>query len=302
MTGAVDQPASGVRRVLAPNPSAMCAEGTNTYILGEGAVVVIDPGPAIPRHVDTVLAALSPGEVVVAICVTHSHLDHSAAAPTLAQRTGAPVCAFGGPGAGRSAVMADLAQRGLSEGGEGLDHNFRPDRILRDGDAVDFGAERLGALWTPGHCSNHLSFLWRGIGFSGDHVMGWASSLISPPDGDLTAYMDSLTLLEAAAPGVLLPGHGAPVADPAARIAALRHHRQARGASILAALHSGIDTVPALTRHIYTETPAALRPAAERNVFAHLIDLCRKNQAQALGDLAFAARFVPGLGGRNSDK
>lgn len=302
VTGGFDRPVPGVRRVLAANPSPMCAEGTNTYILGEGAVVVIDPGPAMTQHVDAVLGALRPGEEVVAICVTHSHLDHSAAAPALAARTGAPVCAFGGPGAGRSAVMAGLAQTGMIAGGEGVDHDFRPDRILGDGDTVAFGAGRLVALWTPGHCSNHMCFITDGICFSGDHVMGWASSLISPPDGDLTAYMHSLTALETAAPRVLLPGHGAPVGDPAARIGALRRHRQAREAAILTALRAGIDSVPALTGHIYTETPAALRPAAERNVFAHLIDLCAKRQARPRGALAFTARFEHRTGDENSGK
>lgn len=289
----VDRPTDGVRRVLAPNPSTMCAEGTNSYILGQGAVVVVDPGPPIPAHVDALIAALEPDERIVAICVTHSHLDHSGAATALAQRTGAPVCAFGGPEAGRSAVMAELSARGQTEGGEGVHIGFLPDRILPDGGAVQFGNERLTALWTPGHCSNHLCFLWRDIGFCGDHVMGWASSLISPPDGDLTAYMHSLDLLEAAEPRILLPGHGAPVLDPVDRIRDLRAHRLMRASAVLAGLRAGIVTVPDLTRHIYTDTPPALMPAAERNVFAHLIDLYVKNQARSVGELSFHAKFAP---------
>lgn len=291
MMSGVDSPVPGVRRVLAPNPSAMCAEGTNSYIVGQGAVAVIDPGPSIPAHVDALMAALKSGEQIVAICVTHSHLDHSGAAPLLAQRTDAPVCAFGGPTAGHSALMADLARRGLTYGGEGVDAAFTPDRILPDGGAVVFGDQHLTALWTPGHCGNHLCFMWGDICFSGDHVMGWASTLISPPDGDLTAYMHSLLRLEAASPGILLPGHGAPVTNPAARIAALRAHRLMREAEVINALRAGISTVTDLTRHIYTDTPAALIHAAERNVFAQLIDLVSRNVVRSVGELAFHADF-----------
>lgn len=278
--------------MLAPNPSVMCAEGTNSYILGQGAVVVIDPGPHIPLHVDALMAALDVGERIVAICITHSHLDHSGAAPLLAQRSDAPVFAFGGPGAGRSALMTDLAQRGLTHGGEGVDADFKPDRILPDGSAVAFGEHRLTAVWTPGHCSNHLCFMWGDICFSGDHVMGWASTLISPPDGDLTAYMDSLLRLERAAPRLLLPGHGAPVTDPAARIVALRAHRLTREAAILEAVRAGVRTVADLTRQVYTDTPSALIPAAQRNVFAQLIDLVSKGLVQSVGELAFHAEFT----------
>jgi len=133
------------------------------------------------------------------------------------------------------------------------------------------------ALHTPGHFGNHLSFLWQGCAFSGDHVMGWASTLISPPDGDLAEYLASLDRLAAAAPARLFCGHGAPVEDPAARIGELAHHRNARSAQILAALATTPCDIATLVAHLYSDTPAALHPAAARNVLAHLIDLEENN-------------------------
>lgn len=288
--------AEGLRLVLAPNPSPMTAQGTNSYLLGEGAVTLIDPGPADPAHLRAILAALAPGERIARILVSHAHLDHSPGARPLAQATGAPVLAFGTADAGRSARMqALLAQegttpgtaRGMHGGGEGVDAAFAPDETLRDGARLDIGGQVLTALHTPGHFGNHLCFLWGDALFSGDHVMGWAPSLVSPPDGDLTDFMDSLDRLEALGPVRLYPGHGAPVADGPARIRELRAHRLAREAAIRAAIASGIVTARGITRAVYTDIAPMMLPAAERNVLAHLIDL------QTRGLLHFPARLGP---------
>lgn len=304
MTSDTDRPAlellePGLRRVLAPNPSPMTERGTNTYLLGQGAVAVIDPGPAMETHLQAILAALAPGERVSHILVTHSHRDHSGLARPLAAATGAPVLAFGPSGAGRSPAMAALAAQGGIGGGEGMDEGFAPDRRLADGEVVAGAGWQLTALWTPGHFSNHLCFAAsggpgggdghaEGAIFTGDHVMGWSSSLISPPDGDMGAFMASLARLAARPARRLYPGHGAPVDDPAGRIAALTAHRRAREAAILAALAPAPLDLAAITARAYPETPPALRPAAERNAFAHLLDLASRNLAEPSGP--------PGLG------
>lgn len=262
-----------LRCVRAPNPGPLTGTGTNTWIVGTGSVAVIDPGPDDPRHMARILGALGPQERVSHILVTHSHLDHSPLARPLAQATGAPVCAFGTSRAGRSTMMEALAADGSLGGGEGVDHSFRPDITLADGAQLDVGAETLRALWTPGHFGNHLCFLWRGDAFSGDHVMGWATTLVSPPDGDLTAFMSSLDRLEQAAPARLFPGHGEPVDPAIARIRALREHRRAREAAILQALSAGPRTISQITAAVYHDTPPELLRAARRNVLAHLIDL-----------------------------
>lgn len=289
--GAVERPEPGLRRVLAPNPSPMTHHGTNSYILGEGRVAVIDPGPADPGHLAALLAALAPGERVSHILVTHAHLDHSALARPLAEATGAPVLAFGPATAGRSARMAALAAAGGLAGGEGVDHGLVPDLTLADGDEVAGEGWRLRALHTPGHFGNHLSLVWGEAVFSGDHVMGWASSLISPPDGDMGAYMASLAHLAAACPARLYPGHGAVVADAGTRVAELTAHRRAREAALRAALAEGPADATSLALRLYHDTPAALLPAAARNVLAHLLDLTDRKLAEPEGALAMSARF-----------
>ncbi|WP_415184542.1 MBL fold metallo-hydrolase [Phaeovulum sp.] len=275
---------NGVRMVRAANPSAMTLSGTNTYIIGTGDVAVIDPGPTLPSHFKAILAALAPGERVSHIFVTHAHLDHSPLARPLAEATGAQVLAFGPPTAGRSAVMTALAKTGLSSGGEGVDHGFTPDIRLTNGEAVAHGDWSLTALHTPGHFCNHLCFQWRDIVFSGDHVMGWASTLISPPDGDLSDYLASLAYLRTVSARVFYSGHGDPIGHPNQRLDDLIRHRQGRTAQILDALTHGPATPADLTARIYTDTPKALMAAARRNVFAHLIDLTLKNQITADGE------------------
>lgn len=289
--GRVEVLEDGLRMVLAPNPSPMTLYGTNSYILGEGRVAVIDPGPDDPAHLAALLAALAPGERVSHILVTHAHRDHSPLARALAAETGAPVLAFGDARAGRSSLMERLAARGDLRGGEGVDAGFAPDTRLADGETVAGDGWEVRALHMPGHFGNHLCFQWNDAVFSGDHVMGWASSLVSPPDGDMGAYMASLDRLAATGARRLYSGHGAPIADAQERIADLARHRRTREAAIREALRDGEADAASLAARIYSDTPAALMPAAARNVFAHLIDLMERNIAEPHGELAAATRF-----------
>ncbi|WP_281841973.1 MBL fold metallo-hydrolase [Sinisalibacter aestuarii] len=292
LPGTVVPLAPGIRRILAPNPSPMTFWGTNTFVIGEGEVTLLDPGPALPVHFNAILAGLAPGERVARILVSHAHLDHSPLAQPLAEATGARVLAFGGATAGRSEVMADLAARGLTGGGEGVDTTFAPDEPLEDGETIDIGGGlTLEAIWTPGHMSNHLSFALGDTVFTGDHVMGWASTLISPPDGDLTAFLASCARLRTRTDRIFHPAHGAAVTDPADRLDWLVAHRKARESAILDALAPRPSDIPTLTARIYTDTPATLLPAAERNVFAHLIDLTTRGLVRPGPALAPNALF-----------
>lgn len=272
-----------IRHVRADNPSPLTGDGTNTWIVGTGRVAVIDPGPALEAHLSAILAALAPGEAVSHIIVTHAHLDHSALARPLSARTGAPVLAYGDAASGRSAVMSALVARGFAAGGEGADLSFRPDQLLADGDRIEGGDWSLTALHTPGHMGGHLCLAAGDLLFSGDHVMGWSSTIVSPPDGDMGDYMASLGRLAEGSWRRLLPGHGAPVEAPSARIAELAAHRREREAQILDALRDGPAPAEALARRIYSEIPASLLPAACRNVLAHLIDLAGRNEIATEG-------------------
>lgn len=291
-TGRVISPEPGLRRVRADNPSPMTHTGTNSYILGQGEVAVIDPGPALPGHLDAILGALAPGERVGAILVTHSHLDHSPLARPLAERTGAPILAAGPSDWGRSGTMEALARSGLAGGGEGVDPDFTPDRRVADGETLAGDWGEIEVIATPGHMANHIAFAWRGMLFSGDMVMGWSTSLVSPPDGDMGAFMSSMARLASRSDRIHYPGHGAPVETPAARVADLIAHRQGREAQIARALERhGPDTAAGLAARIYTEIDPRLLPAAERNVLAHLIDMAEKNLARPEGELSATARF-----------
>ncbi|ABD54749.1 MBL fold metallo-hydrolase [Jannaschia sp. CCS1] len=279
--------APDLRRITAPNPSPMTFTGTQTYILGQGEVSVIDPGPAVPQHMHAILGALQPGESVARILVTHSHLDHSPLARPLAQATGAPIFAAGPSDWGRSAVMTALGD--AVGGGEGIDPDFAPDERIRGGDII----EGIEVLETPGHMANHLSFVWGDALFSGDLAMGWSTSLVSPPDGDMTAFFASLEMLRARQDRIYYPGHGEPVTHPQARCAELIAHRRGREAQILAALAQiGPASADTLARHIYTDVAAALLPAAARNVLAHLIDLRTRAQITTSDPLHKDALFA----------
>ena len=292
MTHDVLQP--GLRRVTAPNPSPMTYTGTQSYLVGEGDVVVIDPGPALPAHHDAILAALAPGERITQILVTHSHLDHSPLAAPLSQATGAPVLAAGGSDWGRRPVMQGLADSGLIGGGEGVDDAFQPDTQIAEGDRIDGPWGAIEVLETPGHMANHLSFAWDDVLFSGDLVMGWSTSLVSPPDGDMTAFFASVDRLAARGrERIYYPGHGDPVTAPQARCAELLTHRRGREAQILSALAEiGPTSAGKLAAHIYTDVAPQLLPAAARNVLAHLIDLAERKQISTPGPIAADTTFA----------
>ncbi len=289
--GIAKQLEPGLRRVIAPNPSPMTLHGTNSYILGEGRVAIIDPGPADLAHFTALLAALAPGEKVTHILVTHAHLDHSPLARPLAEATGAPVLAFGDARSGRSALMEKLAETGGLEGGEGVDAGFSPDEEVSDDSTISGPDWTIKAWHTPGHFGNHLCFQWGEAIFSGDQVMGWASSLVSPPDGDMGAYMASLDRLSALRPQRMYSGHGAPIPDALARITELSTHRRERETTIRNALSEGPANAITLAHKIYTDTPAGLLRAAARNVFAHLIDLTERNLVEPCGALSFGTSF-----------
>ena len=291
MIGVAESLEPGLRRIVAPNPSPMTYRGTNTYLLGTRGLAVIDPGPENDAHLESILAAVEPGQQITHIFVTHSHLDHSPLALPLAARSGAPVLAFGAARAGRSEVMQTLAARGLMGGGEGIDEAFTPDQTLPDGAVVEGDGWTLEALHTPGHIGNHLCLGWGDACFSADHVMGWASSLVSPPDGDLTDFMSSCARLQKRDWRVFYPGHGGAIEDPAGRLEWLIAHRLSREAAILEALKAGPQDAATLAQMIYTETPPALLGAATRNVLAHLVDLTGKFQVSSVGPLQGDATF-----------
>lgn len=245
----------------------------------------------MPAHLEALHGALRPGQRISHILVTHSHVDHSPLAARLAHETGAQVHAFGPSGTGRSDVMQRLAAAGLADAGEGVDPEFSPDVALADGAVIEGPDWRLTALWTPGHLGNHMCFAGGEVVFCGDLVMGWASSLVSPPDGDLTDFMASCHRLRTLPAQVYHAGHGAPITNPMERLDWLIAHREGREAAILATLRSGPATARGLAERIYTDTPPALMEAATRNVLAHLIDLYGKSRVTPRGELTETAAF-----------
>lgn len=268
--------APGLWRLTAPNPSAMTFTGTNSYLLGDSRLVVIDPGPDDPRHLAALLQLIA-GRRVEAIVVTHAHRDHSALGPALARATGAPVLAFPPADPGDP----DIAAAWGAGGGDGIDRDFRPDGHLPDGACLPVEGGTLRALHTPGHLGDHLCLAREGQLFSGDHVMGWSTSVVAPPEGDMAAYVASLHRLAQEDWRIALPGHGAAITDPAGRIAALIAHRRARESRVRAALGPHPATLSEITRAAYPDTPTQMLPLAARNCLAHLIDLQARGLARS---------------------
>jgi glyoxylase-like metal-dependent hydrolase (beta-lactamase superfamily II) len=260
----------GIRRIVAENPGPFTFLGTGTYVVGQGEVAVIDPGPELPEHVDALLEQLGQ-ERVSHILVTHTHRDHSPAARLLQARTGAPTYGFGPHGGGDHEVEA------------GADLDFEPDIAIADGAVLEGSGWRLEALHTPGHTSNHLCFAFpreRAL-FCGDHVMGWSTTVIQPPDGVMADYMAQLRRLRLRHERTYWPTHGAPIADPAAHLDALIAHRLARREKVLAALETRprrpIELVP---RAYEASLDRRLHSAAAQSLLAHLIELAGEGLAR----------------------
>ncbi|MGD9704549.1 MAG: MBL fold metallo-hydrolase [Acidimicrobiia bacterium] len=268
-----------VRRVVANNPSKYTYLGTGTYIVGHGEVAVIDPGPAIESHREALAAALA-GEQVRSILVTHCHADHSPLAAWLRDESGAPTYAFGPHG-----EVETLDDEMKPE--EAIDLAFVPDIVLGDGSLVEGPGWTFEAVHTPGHTSNHLCFALaeeRTL-FSGDHVMGWSTTVITPPDGDMRAYCGSLEKLLRRNGDVLYrPTHGGPITDPRPFVEAYLAHRLDREAQVLAAVGSGLIEIPAIVAALYADVREELHKAAGRSVFAHLVKLVADEAVAVAGD------------------
>jgi glyoxylase-like metal-dependent hydrolase (beta-lactamase superfamily II) len=263
-----------VRRLIAPNKGPFTFTGTCSYIVGESRVAIIDPGPADEAHVAALIAAAGPAEIE-AILVTHTHRDHSPGARLLKAATGAPIigCAAHAPIENDSSGRLDASHD--------LDH--APDRVLADGEVFAGHGHSLEAVATPGHASNHLAFalLEEDALFSGDHVMGWSTSVIAPPDGDMADYMRSLEKLQARGGSVYWPGHGDVVEDPQRLVRGYIQHRRQREAAILARLAGGDRTIAQIVAAIYPGLDERLQKGAALSVLAHLEDLTRRGKARS---------------------
>jgi glyoxylase-like metal-dependent hydrolase (beta-lactamase superfamily II) len=272
-----------VRRLVAPNASPFTFNGTCTYIVGEGAVAIVDPGLDDDSHLSAILAAVE-GETVETILVTHTHRDHSPGAKRLREATGARVV-------GAAPFVA------TGDGTAGLDsahdRDYSPDAVLADGERLQGVGYTVEAVATPGHCSKHLCFALvdEGALFSGDHVMAWSTSVVAPPDGSMRAYMASLDKLRLRAETVYWPGHGGPVVEPKRYLRALIHHRRQREASILSALGEGPQTIPTLVAKIYVGIDPSLTRAAGLSTLAHLEDLGERGQVVAAAEDGGETRY-----------
>lgn len=265
-----------VRRLLARNPSPFTFTGTGTFVVGSGTVAVIDPGPDDPAHIAALLDALA-GETVSHIVITHTHMDHSPAAPALKAATGA--------------LIVGCAPLALSDDGPradaGFDASYAPDQVMADGDSIHGPGWTLTAVHTPGHTSNHLCFALpqEKALFTGDHVMGWSTTVVAPPDGDMADYMASLQKLIGRDDAIYHPTHGEPVTDPQRFVKHLLAHRRQREGQILRAMDEGLVTIPAMVAAMYAMVDKRLHAAAGRSVLAHLIDLESRGQVARAGDV-----------------
>ena len=269
----------GIARLLADNPSPYTFTGTQTYLVGDAEAVVIDPGPDLPGHVEAIVAALG-GRRLVAIACTHTHRDHSPASRALAVATGAPVVGCAPLAIDSVGPRADAS----------FDFDYAPDRVLGDGEAIEVDGKRLVAVATPGHTSNHLCFAFGDALFSGDHVMGWSTTVVVPPDGDMGAYMQSLDKLRRRDDRIYYPAHGPAVTRPQQLVRGMIGHRMQRERQILKRLEAGDRTVAEIVAAAYPGLDPRLVPAAGGSVTAHLVDLERRGMVErGEGDLWNAA-------------
>lgn len=282
--GEVSQIAPGIRRVIAENPSPFTLYGTGTYILGRGEVAVIDPGPTDGAHIANLLEALE-GETISHILITHTHMDHSPGCRLLQAHTDAKSYAYGPHGAGK------LEQGVPVE--EGGDMEFEPDELVGDGDVLTGGDWSVECVYTPGHTSNHMCYQLRESKalFTGDHVMGWSTSIISPPDGDMGAYMASLDRLLERDDAVYWPTHGPCIDDPKPHVGAFVEHRLARERQIIECVQKGVHRIEDMVPMMYTELPEFMYPAAARSVLASMEHLVGNGTLKADGGVHLQAAY-----------
>ena len=282
--GVVEQVAPMIRRVIARNPSPFTFHGTGTYIIGHGEVAIIDPGPALPEHVDALLDAVR-GETITHILVTHTHRDHSPACQLLQQVCAAPSYAFGAHGAGRDDVGSVVE--------EGGDYEFTPDHVVTDGTIIQGLNWSAECVYTPGHTSNHVCYQLRETKtlFSGDHVMGWSTSVIVPPDGDMGRYLTSLEKLLTRDDAVYWPTHGPSVDDPKTLVRALIQHRQEREQQILTCLRQGLNKIDQMLPRMYPELPERMTPAAARSTLAALLHLQQQGRVRCADVACLSSHF-----------
>jgi hydroxyacylglutathione hydrolase len=278
--GVVEEVVPGVRRILCNNASPFTFTGTVSYLVGRGNVALIDPGPDDAAHAQAIMDAVK-GETITHIFVTHTHMDHSPNTPRLKAATGAKVYADGNPLVSRAMFEGD---KKTSE--HGGDTSFHADVKLVDGQTVQGDGWALQAVSTPGHASNHMAFAWadRKILFSGDHVMGWSTSVVSPPDGSMLDYMASIEKLLARDEDLYFCGHGPEIRDAKTYVRFLKRHRKAREDSILHRLAKGPADIPTIVRASYIGIDPRLVPAAGRSVFAHLEDLVARKVVATEGE------------------
>jgi glyoxylase-like metal-dependent hydrolase (beta-lactamase superfamily II) len=272
-----------IRRVIADNPGPFTFTGTGTYIVGHGRVAVIDPGPDDDRHLQALLRALR-GETVEVILTTHDHADHAPLAARLKAETGAPVV-----GCRPSPHLED----GGPKSDEDTDAGYAPDRVVEDGETLSGPGWTLKALATPGHTSNHVCYALEEENalFSGDHVMGWSTTVVSPPDGDMGDYYRSLERVRAGGFSTLWPTHGPPVTDVSPFLDAYAAHRRDREAQILSEIAAGHDRIADMVPIIYAAVTPTLHPAAARSVLAHLIELVRTGRVATEGAAGLESRY-----------
>ncbi|GAB4225501.1 MAG: MBL fold metallo-hydrolase [Methyloligellaceae bacterium] len=286
--GTIKELAPGVRRLVAENPGPFTFKGTNCYIVGEGEVAVIDPGPEDAAHVELLLELLGP-ERISHILVTHTHRDHTGAVEMLKARTGAQVLGYGQTGGERGARTTSPSGKVF------VDEAFEPDVKLRHGDQVKGAGWTLDVLHTPGHAPDHLCFALSGHRtlFSGDHVMGWNTTVVAPPEGRMGDYLASLELLLERKDTVFFPGHGGQIRTPQRVVKAYLMHRKMREAAIYACLEEGACFIPQIVEKIYPQVDSIYHPAAALSVLAHLELLLERGAVRAEGPAAIETAFFP---------
>lgn len=277
----------GVRRLTAENPGPFTFHGTNSYLIGSKNLIAIDPGPERPEHIDNILRAAT-GAKIEAILVTHTHMDHSPGARLLKAKTGAPII-----GCKAHQAARDLFKDEINPLDASSDKAHRPDRQLEDGEIFQASEFSLETIETPGHTANHLCVALSGesILFSADHVMGWSTSIVAPPDGSMRDYMSSIDKLLARPENTYLPGHGEVVQNARPYTEDLKQHRLNREAAILSELTRSAATVPEIVSVLYADVDPRLHPAAGLSVFAHLEDLVQRGLVSAMPQLSLDARF-----------